>query len=311
MGVAVVNVPGGAVVVAGICLVLSQRLFETGDAGQVFRVQGHVIDPAGAAVVGVGAVNRSHRQRDEERRGGVSYHFRDAGFDQQIQAEGQISGSRMAVGVRLRHGDAVVVAGVAFQRVLYRGGVGVQRGLEAVDQHVGAVVVHGEAVHNFIRRRVAVIGADADSGEKGVILFGGGDAIQHLDMLRAVLALGKGADRGHADVGELHALDGVAVSVAVGVQRGDAGRIAQHGLHAAFILDAGADVRAVPNAVFFGVGEVILVYVQRAGAGGVDSRLVHGRGKSRNGKAAHYQDSKQQRKEFLQVSLSSFRFVMM
>ena len=39
------------------------------------------IDPAGAAVAGVGAVNGGHRQRDEERRGGVRDHFRDTGFD--------------------------------------------------------------------------------------------------------------------------------------------------------------------------------------------------------------------------------------
>ena len=311
VSIAVVNVTCAAVVMPGVVLALAQRLFEAGDAREVFRIERHIVNPAGAAVVGIGAVNGGHGQRDEERRGSVRDHFRDAGFDQQIQAEGQIRGSRMAVGIRLRHGYAVVVVGIAFQRIFDCGGVGVQRRLETVDQHVGAIVIHGHAVYNFIGGRVAIFGADADCREKGVVLFGGGNTVQHFDVFRAVLALGKGANICDLHISKLHAFDGIPVGAAVGVQRRDAGRIAQHGLHAAFILDAGADIGAVPNAVFLGVGKVVFVNVQRAGPGGVNRGLVHRGGEGRNGKAAHYQDSKQQRKEFLQVSLSSFRFVMM
>ena len=201
--------------------------------------------------------------------------------------------------------------GIAFQRVLDGNRIGIKRGFEAVDQHVGAVVVHGHAVNHFIRRGITIFGADADCGDKGVVLFGGGNAIQHFDMLRAVLALGKGANICDLHIGKLNTFDGIPIGIAVGVQRGDTTGIAQHGLHAAFILDAGTDIGAVPNAVFLGVGEVILVNVQRAGPGCVNRGLVHRSGKGRNRKAAHYQNSEQQRKDFLQVSRSSFRFVMM
>ena len=311
VGVAVRNVAGATGVLARVGLVLTQRLFESGDAGKVLGVQGHIVDPAGAAVAGVGAVNGGHGQRDEERCGGVRDHFRDTGFDQQIQAEGQIGGARVAVGVRLGHGDAVVIVGIAFQSVLDGNRIGVKRGFESVDQHVGTVVVHGHAVYHFVGWGITIFGADADCGDKGVVLLGGGDAVQHFDMLRTVLALSKGANICDLHIGKLHAFDGIPIGIAVGVQRGDTAGIAQHGLYAAFIFDAGADIGAVPNAVLLSIGKIVFVKIQRAGPGGVDRGFVHRSGKGRNRKAAHYQNSEQQRKDFLQVSRSSFRFVMM
>ena len=120
MGVTVRNVADAAAVLARVGLVLTQRLFESGDAGKVLGVQGHIVDPAGAAVAGVAAVNGGHRQGDEERCGSIRDHFRDAGFDQQIQAEGQIGGACVAVSIRLGQGDAVVIMRIAFQGVLDR-----------------------------------------------------------------------------------------------------------------------------------------------------------------------------------------------
>ena len=130
-------------------------------------------------------------------------------------------------------------------------------------------------------------------------------------MLRAVLALGKGADRGHAHIGELYALDGIPVGISVGVQCRDAGGIAQHCFNAVRVLYAGGHIGAIPYTVLLGVGKVIFINVQRTHAGGVNRGLVHGCGKGCNRKAAHYQDSEQQRKDFLQNSRSSFRFKMM
>lgn len=141
VGVAIGNITDAAAVLARIGFILSERLFKAGDAGEVFGVQGHIVDPAGATVIGVVPVNGGHGERNEERCGSVRDHFGDAGFDQQIQAEGQIESSRVTISVRLRHGYAVIVSGILFQRVLDRGSVSIQRRLETVNQHIRAVVI--------------------------------------------------------------------------------------------------------------------------------------------------------------------------
>ena len=60
VGVAVGDIVGGAVVLAGVVLVLTQGLLQGGDAGGILGIDGNVVDPAGAAVGGVGAVNGGH-----------------------------------------------------------------------------------------------------------------------------------------------------------------------------------------------------------------------------------------------------------
>lgn len=89
------------------------------------------------------------------------------------------------------------------------------------------------------------------------------------------------------------------------------GGIAQHGLNAVRVLYAGGHIGAIPYTVLLGIGKVIFINAQCTRAGGVNRGLVHGCGKGSNRKAAHYQDSEQQRKDFLQVLISSFRFKMM
>ena len=83
----------------------------------------------------------------------------------------------MTISVRLRHGYAVIVAGILFQRIFDFDGIGIQCFLEAVNQHIGAVVIHGHAVYNFVSGRVSVISADADCGKKSVVLLGRGNAV--------------------------------------------------------------------------------------------------------------------------------------
>ena len=242
MSVTVRNVRCAAAVLAGVVFVLAQSLFQAGDAGQVLRIHGHIVNPAGAAVIGVSAIDAGHGQAHEEGGGGVRHHLGDAGLDQKVQAQGQIAGGCMPVGVSFRHGNAVIVVGVFLQRVLDSGGVGVQRGAQAVNQGVGAVIEHLDAVHLVVCGSIAVIGADADGREESIVCGIGCDAVQHLHMLHAILRLGVGADVRHLDIGELNSLDGIAVGIAVLVQRGDTGGIAQDRLHAVFILHTGGDI---------------------------------------------------------------------
>ena len=309
MRVAVRDPVGAAAVLAGVGLVLAEGLFKAGDTGQIFGIERHVVDPAGAAVRGVAAVHAGHRERDKEGRGGVGDHFGDLGFHEEVQTERQTADGAVAVGVGLSHARAAVGGDIVFQRVLHGGGVGVQRGFKTVDQHVGLVVVHGHAVHLRVGRRIAVRGADADGCQKSVVLGVRRDAVEDFDVLRAVLALGIGADVRDLEVGELHALQRVTVGAAVGVQRGHAVGAAEDGFNAVHIAHTGRDVRGIPNAVLFGVGQVIFPEVDAAGAGGVDGGLVHRSGKGRDREAAGHNKDKQQSKNSFHDDFSFFKLI--
>ena len=211
----------------------------------------------------------------------------------------------MSVGVRFGHGAAARKLDKPFSGVARRRAVGVQRVLEAVDQHVGGVIINGLAALGLVRRGEAVIGGDAEDIQKSGVQLAVFNAVQQLNTVRVVLGLGVGQNVRQLDIGKFHAAHSVTVCVAVGVQGGDTGGIAQNGLHAAFVPDAGADIGAVPNAVFLRAGHIVLVQADGAGARRVDQRRISG-GKGGNGKAADHDKGQQQRKEFFQDSRSSF-----
>ena len=121
-----------------------------------------------------------------------------------------------------------------------------------------------------------------------------GDAVQHLDMALAVLALGVGADIGHLEVGELNALDGIAIGNVAVAKVGYPAVIAENIVYTGFIFDAGADVGAVPHAVLLGVGEVVLVDFHTADTGRVDGSIRHICGESaQSGRAEARHDHEQ------------------
>ena len=301
---------GGAAVLAGVGLGLAQRLFQAGDAGQVLGIERDVINPAGTAVVGVGAVGSGHGNRDEEGGRGLRDHFRDFGLHKQIQTEGKLGGDGVAVCVGRGHSRTAAVDHIVFQRVLYHRGVGGQRVLEAVDQYVGAEIVHGFAVDLLIRRSVAVIRADADCAQKGVVLRVGDNAVQELHMLLAVFRHGVDFEIGHLEIAELHALQRVPVGVAIGIERRDTAGAAEDGFDAVYVLYAGGDIGAVPHAVLLGVGEVILIDADGTGAGHVDNGLLNRGRPCRDREAAYHHQGKQQREKSFHLQFS-FLFVKM
>ena len=194
---------GAAVVLAGGGLCLPHGLIQRGQAGQVLRIDHYVIDPRAAAGGGGG-----HRDADQEGCGGAGDHLRDAGFNEEIQAQGKIACSAVAVSVRGGHCRAAVVYNIGFQRVLYRGGVAGQGVLKAGDQGVGAIVVRRYTARCIVCG-VTVIGADTDGGQKGGVGRIVDDAVHQLGAFHVVVRYGYALELGHLEIGVHHALNRV------------------------------------------------------------------------------------------------------
>ena len=73
-----------AVVLAAAGLCLTHGLFKRRDAGEVLRIERHIVKPA-CVICGAG-----HGQRNEERRSSLRDHFGNAGLDEEVQAERQV-----------------------------------------------------------------------------------------------------------------------------------------------------------------------------------------------------------------------------
>ena len=290
-----------AAVGPGIGHGLAHGLFKTGDAGHVFRVEHGVIDPFAAVY------NGGHGQGDQEGRGGFRDHLWNAGLDHQVQTQGQAVHRAVTVGVRFGHGRASRELDESLRCVARCRAVGVQRVFEAVDQHVGGVVIDRFAALRSVCRGKAIIGGDVEDVQKGQVQLAVFDAVQQLRANGIVICLGIGENVRELHIGKLDAAHGIAVCVAIGVERGDAGGIAQNGLHTACVPDAGADIGAVPYAVLLSPGEIVLIQTDGAGARGVDQVALHGIGVGRHTKAADHDEGQQQRKEFFHDSQSSFR----
>ena len=170
MGKAVTNVGGAATVLAGVGLGLAQGLFQRGDTGEVLGIQSNVIDPTGAAVARIRAIDRSHRHGHEEGSAGFRDHFGDLRLHKEVQTEGQIFRFGVTVGVGFRHLGAATGNGIILQRVLYDGCIILQGSLERVDQHIGLVVVILNSINRLIGLGIAVIYGHANGREKGITL---------------------------------------------------------------------------------------------------------------------------------------------
>ena len=276
---------------AGVVLVLTQGLFQRGDAGQILGVQGDVINPAGAAVRGVGAVHGGHGDGYQEWIGGGHDHFWDLGFHNQIQTQVQIGSLCLAIGIRQGHGCAAVCGDVGFQSIFYYGGIGFQRRSQSVDQHIGLIVIFGGI--QGIGIGVALCAVRQIQGFQEVCALSLIDGVQHFHMAvvaAVIFRLGELDNIRNLNIAELHALDGVAVAGFAIAQSGTAA--AQHIVHAGLVKHAGGHIGGIPNAVLFGIAEIVLVDGQGAGSGFIDGGILQlgGGYRKRDGKSHH--DSK-------------------
>ena len=243
MSVAIGDIGQTAVVLAGGVFVLTDGLFEVGVAGLVFGVDGNIVIPRRA-------VNGGHGQTYEEGIAGGGHIFRDSGFYNQIQSLLHIGSRSVAGGIRFGHSHTAVLDS-SFQSIFHVRRIGSQCG--------GQLVVQG------IRREIAdaalglvsVRGGQADGGQHGVGALRVVEAKQHTDRALTVHDFIVHGNVSDAEVGELHALNGVFAQL----------------IHDGVIMQTGGKIRfSVPHAVLAGLGDVIFIDTQ-----GCFLRRINGR----------------------------------
>ena len=294
MGKAVGDVGGGAAVLAGVGDLLTQSLFQAGNTGQVLGVDGNIIDPAGAAVGGITAVNRGHGQAHQERIAGGGDHFRDCGFHDQIQTQIQVADLSLAILIGQGHLHAVVGGDVLLQSILDGGGIGFQTGGQSVDQDIGLVEILGGI--QLVSVGVTLGTVLQTQCLQEVSAHGLVDAVQDFHMVVGAVVsggLGELDDVSDAQVGELDPLDGIAVAGLAIAQIGGVVIVtvtdcaAQRVIHV-LVVYAGGNIGGVPDTVLFTVGNIVLEDGQGCLGIGVDGGIGHGSCiNSRNGAQAH------------------------
>ena len=273
MGIAVGDAGSGTLMLAGVVLILPQGLFQRGNAGQVLGIQGNVVNPAGAAVGGVGAVHGGHGDGYQEGIGGGHDHFGNLGFHNQIQTQILIFCLGLAVGIGQRHGSAAVCGDVGFQSVLNHSGIGFQSRSQSVDQHIGLIVILGGI--QLVSVGIATQAIFQPQGLQEVRALGLVNGVQNLYMAvgaAVIFGLGELDNIRNLDIAELHTLYGIAVAGFAVAQGGVTA--AQHIVDAGLIEHAGGHIGGIPNAVLFGVGQVVLVNGKGAGSGFIDGSVL-------------------------------------
>ena len=261
---------GVSISLAGVVLALPQSLFQRGDAGQVFGVQGNVVDPAGAAVGGVGAVDGGHGDGYQERIGGGNDHFRDFGFCNQIQTQGQVFSFGLAVGIRQGHGRTVG-GGVALHGVLDGGSVGGQARGQSGNQHIRLVEILGFI--QSIRILIPILSIRQAQGFQEVRTPGLVHSVENFHMTIGSFGFAVLENISDLYIGKLHTLDGISVA-GFSVAQGGGSIAAQDVVYPGFIINTGRHIAGIPNAVLFGVGLVVLVNGQGTGFGFIDGRHI-------------------------------------
>ena len=189
------DVGQAAGVLAGTVLSLTHGLIQCRIAGLVLGVHSNVIVP-------LAAIDGGHRQAYEERIAGRSHVFGDAGFHHQVQALLQTRSGSMAGGIRLGHSHATVLDS-GFQSVLRACGIGSQCGGQLVVQSIRRVVV------DTTLSLVGICGGQANGRQHSVAALRAIEAIQHAHLTLIVHDLVAHGNVSDAEVGELHALNGV------------------------------------------------------------------------------------------------------
>ena len=79
---------------------LHDFLLQGGDSGQIFRVEGNVVQPAVCSTLIVIAIDRTHGDRHQEGRNRADHLLRHLGLDTQVKALIQFLGTSLAIGIR-------------------------------------------------------------------------------------------------------------------------------------------------------------------------------------------------------------------
>ena len=255
---------------ASVSLGLPQRLFQGGNSGQIFGVKGNIVNPAGAAVIGVGAVDGGHGDGYQERIGGGNDHFRDFGFCNQIQTQGQVFSFGLAVGIRQGHGRTVG-GSVTLHGVLHGGGVGSQAGGQGGDQHISLIKILG--CIQSVRFFVPILSVRQTQGFQEVRTLGLVHGVQDFHMTVGGFGFAVLENISYLCISKLDTLNGISVA---GFAVAQSGRSisAQNIVYPGFVINAGRHIAGIPYAVLFGVGQIVLVDGQRAGSGFVDGCIL-------------------------------------
>ena len=121
-----------------------------------------------------------------------------------------------------------------------------------------------------------------------------------------IFGLGELDNIRNLDIAELHALDGVAIAGFTVAQGGAAA--AKHIVDTSLVKHAGGHIGGIPNAVLFGIGQIILVDGQGAGSGFVNGSILQLSGGSTNGETQHQGQNQQQGENLRQFFHIDFSF---
>ena len=307
MGKAISNVGGGAAVLAGVSDLLTQGLFQGGNAGQVLGEQSDVIDPALTAVSSIIAVDGSHGDRYQEGIGGRNDHLGDCGFNDQIQAQIQIGCLGLAVGIGGSHLDTAVCGHVLFQSVLDGGGVGFQTGSQGIDQHIRLIEILGGI--QLVSIGIALGTVFHAQCPEEVCALHLVDGIQHFNMVIGTVVssgLRELNDISDLHIAELDALNGVAVACFAVAQVGFVVGItvtvaAQNINNTGLVHNTGGNIGAVPYAVLFGIGQIVLVNGQRTLPGFINGSVLYFSCKCSGNAGQHHHQCQTNRHQLLKL----------
>ena len=278
---AIGDISGRTTILAGVSDLLTQGLLQGGDASQVLGEQGDVIDPTFTAIGSIVAIDAGHRNGHQEGIGGGNNLLGDSSFNDQIQAQSQVSCLSLAVGIGRSHLDAAVSSHVLFQSILHGGGVCFQTGSQSVDQNIGLIEILGGIQLISIGIVLSTIFQTQSLQEVSTLHLV--DAIQDFHMV-----IGTGVSSGFRElddvsdlhIAELNALDCVAVACFAIAQIRLVVSIAcaftaQNINNTSLIHHAGGNIGGIPNAVLFSVGEIVLIDGQRTLAVLVNGGICH------------------------------------
>ena len=244
VGIAISNVGQAAVVLAGGVFALPHGLVQCGVAGLVLGVNGDIVVPCRA-------VNGGHGQGHEEGIAGAGDILRDASLHNEIQPLLHIRSGGVAGGIRFGHSHADVLHS-RFQRIFHSGGIGSQGGGQLIVQQIAGKVV--DAALGL----VSVRGGQTEGGQHGVASLRAVETIQHAHLPLTVHDLIVHGDVSDAEVGELHALNGVLCQL----------------VDNRVVVQAGGNVGfRIPRTLRAGSGDVVLVDGKGGVLCGVDGRF--------------------------------------
>ena len=273
-GIAIGDVVGGTLVFAGVVHIFPQAFGKGRNAGQVFRINGHIVEPTGIAIGGIATGNRTHRNAEEKGGAGGSNHFRTLGLGNDIKTQIQIVGLRLTVGIGQGHCGTAIIGNVGFQCVLNGGGIVLQSLCQSVNQDVALIVVF--CVIQMVCIGITISAIFQPQSSQQVCTNSLVDAIQNFNMvIGSSIVGGPGVLNNVADaqVCELDALHGIAVAdLAIAKIRAVITIAGTFGLAQSFVdvlvVHAGGNVGGIPHTILFCVCKV--VFIQSKAALGIE-----------------------------------------